>query len=86
MNTTTTTNTHTAPRRMVAGFAAAVITSTLLGTVGTTAAHASEPRGQSHAVSTTSAGGYGEPLAALGGRTLAQYLSDHWARIVRTPV
>jgi hypothetical protein len=58
--------------------AASVITVIGVGTAG--AAFASEPRGDrvtSDSVSTIRS--WGEPLAAFGGQSLAQYLADHWA-------
>jgi hypothetical protein len=56
---------------------------TLVAAVATiataTPAVASPPRGpEGPRVTSTSA--YAEPLDALGGRTLAQYLADHYAR------
>ena len=44
---------------------------------------ASEPRNaRVGSASTATDGSYGQPLDALGGQSLAQYLSDHWARVI----
>jgi hypothetical protein len=51
-----------------------------------TASMASEPRGGVVTSDSAFAGSFGEPLSALGGESLAEYLSDHWARMVATGV
>jgi len=62
---------------------ASIATVTVIGSAGTANANiAAEPRGRVTPVSISAPGSYGEPLAALGGQTLAQYLSDHWARVI----
>ena len=49
----------------------------VLGATTAAPAVANQPRGPESSVSAVSP--YAEPLAALGGRTLAQYLADHHA-------
>lgn len=57
---------------------------TLIGSAGAAnASVASEPRGgRIAAASTATHGSYGEPLAALGGQSLAEYVDDHYARLI----
>ncbi len=50
------------------------------GTAG--AAIASEPRGGKVTTDSTTTRSFGEPLAALDGQSLAQYLDDHWASVL----
>jgi hypothetical protein len=64
--------------------AGTVIAGTLVATA--TPGIAAEPRAQAESVSTDSSYAYVEAFAALDGRTIAEYLSDHWARKVRTHV
>lgn len=52
-------------------------TAAVAAATGTVPASASTPRGPEAAAPAASA--YADPLAALGGRTLAQYLTDHHA-------
>jgi hypothetical protein len=76
-------NTNTNRRPLSLTLSTAAVAIFVVGTFTSTAASAiaSEPREQAHSVSTNS-GWYGEPLAALGGDTLAQYLADHWALVI----
>jgi hypothetical protein len=76
-------NTNTAPKTRMISFRmacaiGATITTTVVGAAGT--ANASEPREQATSVATTADESFGRPLAALGGRSLADYLADHHAR------
>jgi hypothetical protein len=82
MNTTSNHRPGSIPLALTA--AASIVTVTVIGSAGTAnASSASEPRGSRVAsVSTANPGSFGEPLAALGGQSLAQYLSDHWARVI----
>jgi len=64
---------------------ASIVTVTVIGSAGF--ANASEPRGSRvTSDSTNTIRSYGEPLAALGGQSLAQYMSDHWAHAVAAGV
>ena len=76
-------NTNTNRRPLRRTLTKAAVATVVVGTLTTNAASAtaSEPRAQTHSVATSSAL-YGEPLAALRGDTLAQYLSDHWAQVI----
>jgi hypothetical protein len=65
--------------------AASVITVITAGTA--TAGIASEPRGSTVTSDSVSIdGSFGEPLAALGGQSLAEYLADHWEPVVAAGV
>ena len=63
---------------------ASVLAGTIIGTAGT--ANASESRDQARVGSVPTSGSYADPLAALDGDTMAQYLSDHWARVINPGV
>ena len=54
----------------------------VIGAGTASAAIASEPRWEKVATDSTTNGSFGEPLAALDGRSLAQYLDDHWANVL----
>ena len=68
---TTATRSGIAPLVTLAGTLTAVV-------LNASAASAAPPRGPESA-STSYTSAYAEPLDALGGRTLAQYLADHHA-------
>ncbi len=64
----------------IARLAAAASIVTVIGAGTANAAIASEPRGgRVTSDSTSTIRSYGEPLAALGGQSLAQYVANHWA-------
>ena len=66
---------------IVLAMAAGASLVTVIGSTGSVSA--SEPRaGLYPKVSTATPRSFNEPLAALGGRTLGQYLSDYQARVV----
>ncbi len=60
--------------------AASVITVLTVGSP--TASIASEPRGGLVKADSSKTGSYADPLAALGGQSLAEYVSDHWAQVI----
>jgi hypothetical protein len=84
MNTNTTRKPHVISFRIACALGATIITTTVVGAAGT--ANAAEPRGQATSVATPGYESFGRPLAALGGRSLADYLADHHARQVTTGV
>ena len=81
-------NTNTARKPFFitrAAIAAAFVPAFVAAFVGTaTPTQAAEPRGQyAPVVRTTS---WAEPLSAIDGQTLAQYVADHWADAVMPKV
>jgi len=60
--------------------AASVITVLTVGSP--TVSIASEPRGGLVQSDTSRTGSYADPLTALGGQSLAAYVSDHWAQVI----
>ena len=75
-------NTRSNRRPVSIAFAITTVASivTVLGAGTANASFASEPRGgQVASPSTATSGPYAEPLAALGGQSLAEYVADHWA-------
>jgi hypothetical protein len=84
MNTNTTRKPHVITFRIACALGATIVTTTVVGAAGT--ANAAEPRGQASSVAAPALDSFGRPLAALGGRSLAEYLADHHARQVATGV
>jgi hypothetical protein len=84
MNTNTTPKTRMISFRIACAIGTTIVTTTVVGAAGT--ANASEPREQATPVATPAWDSFGRPLAALGGRSLAEYLADHHARQVATGV
>ena len=82
------TNSNHRPVSIALALAAAASIVTVIGSAGVAnATIASEPRGgrvTSDSIHTIRS--YGEPLAALDGQCLAEYLDDHWARAVAAGV
>ncbi len=77
------TNTNRRPVSTAIVLTAAASVITLITAGSATANVASEPRGSAVTSSAASVdGSFGDPLAALGGQSLAEYVDDHWARVI----
>jgi hypothetical protein len=81
------TNSNHRPVSVALALTATASIVTVMGAGSANASIASEPRGSgAPSYSTINIRSYGEPLAALGGQSLAQYLADHWAPTVAAGV
>ena len=81
------TNSNHRPVSIALALAAAASIVTVIGSAGVAnATIASEPRGGKVTSDSVKTGTYADPLAALGGQSLAQYLADHWAHAVAAGV
>ena len=77
------TNSNRRPVSIAIALTAAASVITVVTAGSATASIASEPRGSTATSSSASVdGSFGDPLAALGGQSLAEYVDDHWARLI----
>jgi hypothetical protein len=77
------TSSNRRPVSIAIALTAAISVTTLITAGSATASIASEPRGTTLTSHSTSVDrSFGEPLAALGGQSLTEYVTDHWARLI----
>ena len=81
------TNSNHRPVSIALALAASASIVTVIGSAGVAnAAIASEPRGGKVTSDSVKTGTFADPLDALGGQSLAQYLAEHWAYAVAAGV
>jgi hypothetical protein len=80
------TNSNHRPVSIALALTAAASIFTVMGADSANASMASEPRGSRVTSDPVKTGTFADPLTALGGQSLAQYLADHWAHAVAAGV